>query len=201
MIKSNVTVCAVINRAATVKEGKENGTFISFSLNLSVKGRHGSEMPLEISVSADGDKSSASIYTQGRRVLVKGTLSLRKRGDKTYFNLRADSIDLVKTNESDKIEGDFHFKGKISKKGVEDITDSKGNPYQAFSAFSSDRDGDNVEFIWIRFLNFHPVHEDYMKPQAYVEVKGKLQLGVYKEALSIDCLVDEITPWELSHRS
>ena len=201
MIKSNVKICATISRAASVKEGKDNGPFVSFSVSLPVTGRDGSQKTFNISVSADGDQSNAAMYTEGVRVSIKGILTLRKRNDVVYFNLHAEDVEIVAITEEDKIEGDFHFMGKISKEGVKNLTDKKGKSFQSFSAFSSDRDGDNVEFIWVRFLNFHPSNEEFLKANAYVEVKGELQLGVYKEALSLDCRVKEIAPWDLQRNS
>lgn len=201
MIKSNVSVCAVISRSAIVKKGKENGSFISFNVSLPIVGRDGSQKTFEISVSAEGDESTAPLYTAGSRVAIKGALTLRKRNEVIYFNLRAEKVEIVSATDEDKIEGDFHFKGKISKEGVKNLKDKKGKSFQSFSAFSTDHDGDNVEFIWVRFLNFHPSDEDYLKANAYVEVKGDLQMGVYKEALSLDCRVNEIAPWDLQHNS
>lgn len=201
MIKSNVTICAAINRAASMKEGKDNRSFISFNLTLPLVGKDGSTQTVDVSVSADGDQTVASLYTAGRRVIVKGELTFRKRNDVVYFNLHADDIKFAAATDADSIEGDFHFKGKISKDGVKTHTDKKGKSFQSFSAFSTDRDGDNVEFVWVRFLNFHSSKESFMKANAYVEVKGDLQLGVYKDALSIDCRVREIVPWELQRHA
>ena len=149
----------------------------------------------------DGDKSKASVFAAGRRININGTLTIRKKGGKTYFNLRADSAELANSKSDNLIEGTMEFRGKIGKKGVEEKTDQKGKPFKAFSAFSSDKDGDNVEFTWVRFLYFNPKDgEDFLQANTYVEAKGDLQLGVYKDEISIDCRVSEVAPWVLEQK-
>lgn len=200
MIKCNVSACAAINRAASVKNVKDN-SFLTFGIKIPVEGRDGSKKDLEISVSIDGDKSKASVYAVGRRLNISGTMTVRKKGGKTYFNLRADSAELANSKSENFIEGTMEFRGKIGKKGVEVKTDKKEKTYKAFSAFSSDKDGDNVEFTWVRFLYFNPKDgEDFLQANTYVECKGDLQLGVYKDEISLDCRVSEVAPWELEKK-
>ena len=200
MIKCNVSACAAINRAASVKNVKDN-SFLTFGIKIPVEGRDGSKKDLEISVSVDGDKSKASVYAVGRRLNINGTMTVRKKGGKTYFNLRADSAELANSKSENFIEGTMEFRGKIGKKGVEVKTDKKEKTYKAFSAFSSDKDGDNVEFTWVRFLYFNPKEgEDFLQANTYVECKGDLQLGVYKDEISLDCRVSEVAPWELEKK-
>ena len=200
MIKCDVTLCALIDRQAQVKQGKDGQSFVSFGVKVPVGGRDGAHSDMSVSVSVDGDKGKASVYTTGRRVQVKGTLTPRKKGDNIYFNLRADSVELVKSTEADAIEGDMHFQGKIGKDrngkpAVDNRTDKKGNPFQTFSAYSSEKEGDNREYLWVRFLNFAPNNEDFVKAEAFVEVNGQLQLGVYNNKLDIGCRVKDIRPW------
>ena len=200
MIKCNVSACAAINRAASVKNVKDN-SFLTFGITIPVEGRDGSKKDLEVSVSVDGDKSKASVYAVGRRLNISGTMTVRKKGGKTYFNLRADSAELANSKSENFIEGTMEFRGKIGKKGVEVKTDKKEKTYKAFSASSSDKDGDNVEFTWVRFLYFNPKDgEDFLQANTYVECKGDLQLGVYKDEISLDCRVSEVAPWELEKK-
>lgn len=200
MIKCNVSICAVICRAASVKNGKDS-SFLTFGIKVPVEGRDGSKKDLEVSVSLDGDKSKASVFVVGRRVNLSGTLMVRKKDGKTYFNLRADSAELANSKSANLIEGTMEFRGKIGKKGVEEKTDKHKKAYKAFSAFSSDKDGDKVEFTWVRFLYFNPKEgEDFLQANTYVEVQGELQLGVYKDEISIDCRVSDVAPWELNQK-
>lgn len=198
MIKCEVSVCAVITRNASMKTGKDNQQFVTFGITIPVKGRNGEQKDLEISVSSDGSKGDCAGLTTGRRYDILGILTVRKKAGKMYFNLRTEGCyEIAKTTAEDKIEGKMEFKGKIGKKGIDCKTDRKGNPYKAFSAFSIDKDGDNAEFTWVRFLYFHPKDgEDFLQPDTYIAAKGDLQLGVFKDDISLDCRVSEVSKWE-----
>lgn len=201
MIKCDLNVCAVICRAASVKEDKEGNNFLSFNVKLPIEGRDGSSKELEMSVSVDGDKSKASVYAAGRRVNLVGTLTVRKKGGKIYYNFRAESASIANSKDADRIEGTMEFKGKVGKKGVDVKTDKNNDTYKAFSAFSTDKDGDKAEFTWIRFLYFNPKDdEDFLKADAYIEAKGDLQLGVFKDEISMDCRISEVKPWVLEKK-
>lgn len=205
MIKCEVSkLCAVIDRQAEPKKGKDGQTFLSFSVKLPVEGRDGSLSGILISVSVDGDKGKAADLTVGRRVEIQGTLSPRKKGDNVYFNLRAEDVKVVGKNEADAIEGEMHFQGKIGKDrdgrpAVENRTDKKGNPFQTFSAYSSEKDGDNREYLWVRFLNFSPDCDGCVKAETFIDVKGDLQLGFFNNKPDICCRVREIQPWTLQN--
>lgn len=200
MIKCQVEVCAKIVRAAILKESNDGNSFLTFAVKLPVKSRSGKKASLEISVSVDGGKSEKSIYAEGRRVrITDGTLIIRKKGDRVFYNLRADNgVDLCKSSEEDLISGTMQFTGKIGNKGVQERTSKKGNMFKTFSAFSSDKDGEDRAFTWVRFTYFDPKDgEDFLKEGSYVEVNGDLQFDVYNDDISLDCLVSDVAPWEL----
>lgn len=200
MIKSeDFTVCATICKAAEVKQSGDGTPFITFNVKVPVQGRDESGF-MTISISADGDKNSVAYYTLDRRVTVKGALSFRKKEQNTYYNLRAESIAIENSNVPDKLEGSLSFKGKVSKHGVQSKKDSKQNDYQTFSAYSSDRNGDQREFIWVHFLNFKPCLEAFLAANAFVEVKGDLQLGFYKGKVTHECIVREVSEWVLEKK-
>ncbi len=202
MIKCEVEVCAKITRAATVKESRDGNPFLSFSVQLPISGRDGSTINQDISVSVDGDKKSQGIYVSGRKVIIHGNLSIRKKSENTYFNLRADSVDLCKSNESSRIEGTLHFLGKIGKKGIEEHQDKKGNSFKSFSAFSSDKDGDDVNFTWVRFLYFSPKEdEEFLTANSFVAITGDLQIGVFHDSVSIDCKVGSVSEWKKEQKN
>lgn len=126
------------------------------------------------------------------------------KGDTIYFNLRAEDVKVVGKDESDAIEGEMHFQGKIGKDrdgrpAVENHTDKKGNPFQTFSAYSSEKDGDSREYIWVRFLNFSPDSDGCVKAEAFIDVTGDLQLGFFNNKPDISCRVREIQPWTLQN--
>lgn len=202
MIKCESTACAVITRSASVKAGKEDTQFVSFGITVPVVGRNGEKKNLEVSVTVDGGKDVAAVYTNGRRVNILGNLNIVKRNGKVFFNLRADGgVELTKSTEPDKFEGTLLFRGKIGKKGIGEKEDKKGEKFKVFSAFSTDKDGDKAEFTWVRFLYFNPKDgEDFLQAGAYIEAKGELQLGVFKDEVTLDCRLADVAPWELNKK-
>ena len=198
MIKCDLNVCAVICRAASVKDGKDGNHFLSFNVKLPIEGRDGSSKDLEMSVSVDGDKSKASVYAAGRRVNLVGTLMVRKKGGKVYYNFRADSASIANSKDADRIEGTMEFRGKIGKNGVEEKDDKNKKLFKTFSAFSLDKNGDKNDFTWVRFLYFDPKEgEDFLQANTFIEAKGDLQMGVFKGALSLDCRLTSVSLWDV----
>lgn len=203
MIKfTEFNVCAVISTAAELKKSKDgNSTFLSFGVKVTVKGRDGAEKELPISVSVDGDKGDLGVYTVGKRVDITGVVNVRRRDGISYYNLRADKVDFVSTSDPDKIEGKVEFQGKISRNGIDEKNDRNGNPFKAFSAFSSEKVGDKFESVWIRFLYFKPKDgEDFLKADAWVKCSGDLRLSVFREAVTIECLLTAVEPWILDKK-
>ena len=115
MIKCNVTVCGTIGRNASARTNKEGNSFLSFPLRVTIPDRDGQNEVIEISVSKDGSQEEASGYRNGSHVEITGTLFLKRRGDKLYFNLFADRIDPVASDTADFLKGDMAFRGKVGK--------------------------------------------------------------------------------------
>lgn len=201
MIKGEVTVVGTIAHNAVEKKSNEGNTFLSFPLELTVKGRDNTSAKLTFNVSCDGDKNTASIYTQGRKVEVLGNLNVIKKNGTTYHNIRADGgIELKKSTDAESITGTLEFKGKLGSKPIGTHTDKHGKLFETFSGFSMDKFEENREYTWVRFLNFAPVANSPVKPESLVEIKGDLQFSCYKETLSIECRVSEVKQMELSNK-
>ena len=197
MIKCEVNVCAVISRAASEKTSKDGQKFMSFGVKLTVTGRDNTSKDMEISVSTDAIDFP---YAIGQRVQISGIMNVLTKDERIYYNLRAEKIDPAK-KEIDSIDGTMEFLGKTSKRGIEEKNDKKGNPFKAFSAFSTHKEGDKAEFTWVRFLYFNPKEgEDFLKESAYIRATGVIQPNVYNNALTLDCRVNEVAPWELEKK-
>ena len=196
MIKCEVNVCAVITRNASVME-KDRQEFFVFNIKVPIVDRNGEKKNLEISVSNDGGKGVAASFTTGCRVVIKGILSVRKKNGKTFYNLRSiGNAEIAPSTAEDNIEGKMEFIGKIGKNGVSTKTDKNDNPFKTFSAFSTDKDGDNAEFTWVSFMYFEPKQDEaFLAAGKYVHVNGTLQFGVYKEEVSLQCVVGEISEY------
>ena len=92
MIKCNVTVCGVIGRDASIRTNKEGKTFLVFPLRVMIPDTDGKTMPIEVDVSKDTAGKEVSKYRNGSRIEVSGTMYLKHRGDKLYFNLFINDI-------------------------------------------------------------------------------------------------------------
>lgn len=154
MIKCNVTVCGTISRQAQMRANKEGKQFISFGISVVVQAKTSINKTVEISVAKDGDNQAELVnYPIGSRVEVAGVLQFHKKGDVLYLNLSASGVNSFNAGNQDAITGSIEFRGTIGKQ-VEVKTDKKGKPYTMFSAYSSEKDGENYSYTWVRFMQF-----------------------------------------------
>ena len=192
MIKCNVTICGSVSRQAQVRTNKEGKSFVSMGVNVVIPAKSGINKTVEISVAKDGnttDEFSNSVI--GSRIEVTGILTFHKKGEILYLNLAAIGVNTFNAGNNDFIKGDMEFRGTLGNK-IEGKNDKKGNPYLTFSAFSTEKNGDEFAFTWIRFMKFGESPNEWMKPKVAIEVKGELQLGVYNNQLDIACNVSEL---------
>ena len=182
MIKCNVTICGSVSRQAQVRTNKEGKSFVSMGVNVIIPAKSGINKTVEISVAKD-------------RIEVTGILTFHKKGEILYLNLAAIGVNTFNAGNNDFIKGDMEFRGTLGNK-IEGKNDKKGNPYLTFSAFSTEKNGEEFAFTWIRFMKFGESPKEWMKPKVSIEVKGELQLGVYNNQLDIACNVSELKEYE-----
>ncbi|MDU6554882.1 MAG: hypothetical protein E6507_08460 [Prevotella bivia] len=201
MIKCDVTLCGIISRSAVCKQSSDSSSFISFVVNIPLSGSDGTAADLYVGISAPGDDKTTEKYSTGKKVQISGTMYIRNSGDHTFFNLRAEKIEdisFVTSSETERITGSMRFLGKIKKEIKDHINSKNQKPFQTFSAFSSDKDGENaIGYTWVNFFNPKPLQADWFKPDTYVEVRGELSLRVYKNNISIECRTNNIKQWQL----
>ena len=89
MIKCNVTVCGVIGRDASVRKNKEEKEFLVFPLRVQIPATGGGHT-IEVDVRKEGRQEEAAGYRNGSRVEVRGTMYLKRRGDK--LNIKRSEI-------------------------------------------------------------------------------------------------------------
>ena len=196
MIKCNVTVCGTISRQAQMRANKEGKQFISFGISVVVKAKTGINKTIEISVAKDGNNQAELVnYPIGSRVEVAGVLQFHKKGDVLYLNLSASGVNSSNAGNQDTITGSIEFRGTIGKQ-VEVKTDKKGKPYIMFSAYSSEKDGENYSYTWVRFMQFDTPKADWVLAKAGINAKGDLQVGAYNDRLDLTCRITKLTPWE-----
>ena len=200
MIKCNVKINGIISRAAQMRTDKDNKQLVSFPVSVVLPAKSGINKTVEVSVSMNGTSSDCSKYPAGQRVEMQGTLMLRKRGESLYFNFMADSVTLNPADAKDKIEGEMEFRGSLGNKGIIMKNDKKGNPFVVFSGFSTEKVGENFEFIWVRFVRFASEVEPFFVPKALLSIKGTLELQYFKDSLSISCRVSEVAPYQKTEK-
>lgn len=191
MIKCNVTVCGTIGRDAATRTGKEEKTFLSFPLRVAIQSKDGQSETVEIGVSRDGGPEEAAGYRSGSRIEATGTMYLKRRGERLYFNLFADRIDPVASDTADFLKGDMAFRGKVGK-NIEERKDRNDKPYTMFSAFSIKKVDENFEYQWVRFFCFDRQREEWLQPGVKVEAKGELTVSVHNGKPDISCRVEEL---------
>ncbi len=197
MIKVQATINGIISKSATVRTSGDGKKFIGFPVKLTVPGSR-NNMPgkeLTVSVSKDGDDSELSEFTSGKRIEATGTLTFRKTGDNLYLNFHADTVNLSPESTKDAIDGTLEFKGTVGK-GVDEKTDKKGGKYVSFSAYSTEKSDDTLQFTWVRFIKFDYTKEAFLEPTAKIHATGKLTVSAYNGRIDLDCRLEEVKPWE-----
>ena len=189
MIKCNVKVCGIINRAASVKQTADGKSFVAFGMSVDVPSTKGEVVPVIISVAADN--ADAAVLTQGRRVAVDGVLKIKGAAEKkTYFNLSVANIALDPVAESG-ISGEMEFRGVVCK-DIKTPTDNKGNRYLRFSAYSTDKIGDDFFSVFVRFVSFNEAIPSFIVPKAKIEAKGELRISTFNGNLDLNCKAVEL---------
>ncbi len=189
MIKCNVKVCGIINRAASVKQTVDGKSFVAFGMSVEVPSTKGDAVSVNISVAADS--ADAAALTQGRRVAVDGVLKIKGAAEKkTYFNLSAENIALDPVAESG-ISGEMEFRGVVCK-DIKTPTDKKGNRYLRFSAYSTDKIGEEFFSVFVRFVSFNEAIPPFIVPKAKIEAKGELRISTFNGNLDLNCKAVEL---------
>lgn len=189
MIKCNAKVCGVVNRAATVKQSADGKSFVTFGLSVDVPATKGNVTPILVSVAADD--ADISTLTLNRKVTINGTLRIKGGADrKTFFNLSADTI-TVDSNDAPGIFGEIEFRGTCCK-DIVTPTDKKGNRFLRFSAYSTDKVGEEFFSVFVRFVQFGGEIPTFVIPKAKIDVKGELRVSTFNGNLDLNCKINSI---------
>ncbi|MCH5238050.1 MAG: hypothetical protein J1E95_09675 [Muribaculaceae bacterium] len=189
MLIDNSKVNGVVAGAASLRTSKDGKSYMSFNLIVNVPGSR-NNMPgqeILISVSKEGTQNDTQSFSAGQRIEVEGILTFRKNGDNLYFNIKATNIDFNPEETKDRIEGTLEFKGTLGNK-VEEKTDKKGNQFIIFSAFSTDKVGEEFQFTLVRFIRFNAqrgLHVAEVKDTGDRTVGSVFIQWTYKSGLSV----------------
>lgn len=183
---------AVLSTAMLLHAQTRRKTVFTFPLQIMVPATDGQEKPVEIDVSKDGGQEEASCYRKGSRVEIDGTMYLKHRGDRTYFNLFANEIRDVAADAANTLKGEMVFCGKVGK-NIEEKKDKKDQSYTMFSAFSTEKVADGFEYQWVRFFCFNRQREEWLQPGVKIDAKGEMGLTVHNGKPNVSCRVEELT--------
>ena len=172
MIKCNVTVCGTVSRQAQMRANKEGTQFASFGINIVIPAKSGINKTVEISVAKTCNNLSELPPIQvGTRIEVAGILMFHKKGEALYLNLSATGINTFNASNNDGITGTMEFRGTLGKQ-IEDKTTKSGKSFTVFSAYSSEKDGDNYTYTWVRFMQFDKRKKHGCNPKPESMLRG-----------------------------
>lgn len=209
MIRADVTAIGTIKRAATIRTDKNNQPYLSFILGITLTDSKGRAKDIELFVmDTKGKQSDISLYSEKKRVSVKGSMNIRTKGEELAYYINAESITTKEVAELDSIDGDLRFVGFLRKDKVcEEKTDRNGKPYLIFSAYSSEKVGDSFVNTWVNFRRFpekdtgiETVKPEWMQPKAHVIIDGDLHLEYYGGKVRISSRVKDMSLWEKKSR-
>ena len=199
MIKAEVKMVGTVKRSAAMRTDKDNNPYLSFVMTVSIidaKSKSSKDMDVLVSI-AKAKKNDVALYTEGRRVVAQGKLDIRKKGEEYAFYLSASQLSAKDVPEQDEVTGEMQFRGRLKNNDVIEVKeDRKGNYYFVFSAYSTEKVGDDFVSIWVRFIRFpakgediDDIKPDWMQPKARVSVTGDLEISVYNNIFRFTCIV------------
>lgn len=127
MMKCNVTICGVVNKAATCRTNKEGKPFVTFGVAVIIPAKNGINKTIEVSVLKDGTLTEIGNIVTGQRIEAVGVLILRKHGENMYYNMNATAVNTDTIVKEDSIVGQLEFRGKIGKT-IDEKKSKKGEP-------------------------------------------------------------------------
>lgn len=201
MIKANITAIGTIKKGAQIRTDKNNKPYLNFILKVMIPDAKKKEKEVEIFViDENGKQSDISLYSEKRRVTVTGKCDVRKKGEELVFYLNAQDISVKDVSELDNISGDIYFKGHLKSENIcDEKTDKNGNPYITFSAYSSEKVGDNFVSTWVNFMRFpekdakpEDLKPFWFQPRANFTAEGTFKLESYNNNLRISSRVSNM---------
>lgn len=204
MIKADVNVTGTVKRSAVIRNDRQGRPYIGFVLTVNLQNRQGETKAVDIYVSIPGgQQSELQIYTEGTRVTVNGKMEVHRRNDDFVFYLEANLLDIEGVSSLDAISGTMMFRGHLrNEKVYEERMTKKGRPYLLFSAYSSEKVGEEFVSTWVNFMRFpevgtgiDSVRPDWMVAKAHVEIEGSFDLRVFNGKLSLASIVKKMDPY------
>lgn len=205
MIKAEVNVTGRITRNAMIRTDKSGKPYVAFAMAISLPDAKNTTNEVAIFVSIpNGQQTDLATYTENTRVAISGTLDVRKKDDNLVLYLTANLLTTEGVTDLDTITGELSFIGHLrNDKVYEEKSDNNGNPFLVFSAYSSEKVGDDFVSTWVNFRRFpekdagiETIKPDWMLPKAHVSIKGDFQLESYGGKIRISSRIKNMSQWE-----
>ena len=189
-----------------MRTDKKGNSYLSLSMSVNLKSATEQTVtPVSIFVSIpDSVTADLVALTEGRRLVVNGMMDIHKKDDNLTFFLEAKRIATEGVGEEDMLSGIIHFRGHLRTENVYEERTGKtsGKPFLRFSAYSAEKEGEGFVSTWVNFLRFpdgdgniDSIKDECMQPKAHVEIRGTLELDVFRGKVNINSRVLEMKPY------
>lgn len=136
-------------------------------------------------------------------MVVSGEMDIHKKEDFSFY-LNAEKYEVQQLQSVDAISGSLIFRGRLKNDNIyEEKNDKNGNPYLIFSAYSSEKHGEEFFSTWVNFMRFpekgasiDTIKPDFMKPKATLSIIGDLTISSYDGNIRISSIVKEISEYQ-----
>lgn len=200
MINIKATICGTIIRPAVITINEKHVSNLEFGMSVKLPSRSEDDKPVTINVAIpDGKPEDIKDYIVGNRIIMDGTLVIKKDGGNFVFSLidAAPQITYSVPSE-DKLRGTIEFRGRV-KEYMEKI-DRRGMPYLVIQAYSSSMDEKGKwEHLWFRFKRFPKKGEGigdilpaWLTNGSDVEIKGDLQITSFNNYVIMGGRIHEL---------
>ncbi len=204
MIRAEVKIVGTICRSASMHQGQSGKAQLSFFMSVSIPDAQSGNKDIDIWVSLpEAQETDAPNFQQDYRVAVEGVMDIRRNTEGLLFFLTAKSAITGNVPETDSITGTLTFRGHLKKDKVyEQKTDKNGNPFLVFSAYSSEKVGEEFVSTWVNFMRFpeknagiESIDTSCLQPRANVQIKGDLLVSSYNGQIRLSCRAKDIQPY------
>ena len=205
MIKAEVNVTGTVKRNTGIRTDRNNNPYMSLILTVCLPDAKQTNHSIDVFVSLpNARQEDVYTYTEGSRLTVNGSMDFRKKEEELQFYLTGNLVSIENVTDLDAIGGTMTFRGHLKKENVyEEKNDKNGNPFLVFSAYSSEKVGENFISTWVNFRRFpekdaslDTIKPDWMLPKAHVSIRGDFQLEAYGGKIRISSRVKDMSKWE-----
>lgn len=202
MLTVLATIVGTITQAPTLRMDKNNCPYLSFPVSVTLPDSKTVRNSITVRVNVpNAGADDVSLYPCDSRVCIQGDMDIRKRENGFYsLFMTANLLSLEEVSSQDSITGKLSFRGHLRNENFYEVkTDRNGNSFLTFTAYSSEKVGNEFVSTWVNFLKFpeknssEPLVPIWFQPKQTVNVTGDLQLSSFNNLLRISCRVAQMS--------